>query len=71
METLTQQEAIEYYKIKLGLSNEFTITECTGDANTCPNDECMICSIRDCPHNEALHYHHDGCPACIFYDENM
>lgn len=22
----------------------------------------------DCPHNEPLHYHHDGCPAC-YLDE--
>ncbi len=40
--------------------------ECTGDTNTCSADggECMVCSVRDCPHQEPLHYHHDGCPAC-------
>jgi len=27
--------------------------------------ECIICGFRDCPHGEPLHYHHDGCPACI------
>ena len=21
-------------------------------------------AVEDCPHNEILHYHHDGCPAC-------
>ena len=21
-------------------------------------------AIADCPHDEPLHYHHDGCPAC-------
>lgn len=26
--------------------------------------ECMACGVRDCPHGEPLHYHHDGCPAC-------
>jgi hypothetical protein len=20
--------------------------------------------VMDCPHNEPLHYHHDGCPCC-------
>lgn len=26
--------------------------------------ESEILSIIDCPHNEPLHHHHDGCPAC-------
>lgn len=30
----------------------------------CPDPECMVCGVRDCPHGEPLHYHHDGCPAC-------
>jgi len=30
----------------------------------CPLAECAECSVRDCPHQEPLHYHHDGCPAC-------
>lgn len=30
----------------------------------CPIDECAVCSFRDCPSKEDLHYHHDGCPAC-------
>lgn len=38
--------------------------ECTGDADTCKIDECMLCAVRDCPGNEPLHYHHDGCPYC-------
>lgn len=40
--------------------------DCTGDASTCPVEECMACGLRDCPHREPLHYHHDGCPACAF-----
>jgi len=28
------------------------------------DDDCYICSIRDCPYNEPLHHHHDGCPSC-------
>jgi len=31
----------------------------------CDADECEICSVRDCPRKEPLHYHHDGCPACV------
>jgi len=34
-------------------------------SRSCPHDECMICAMIDCPHGEALHYHHDGCPACF------
>jgi len=37
---------------------------CTGNADTCPVDECIVCGERDCPHHDPLHYHHDGCPAC-------
>lgn len=33
-------------------------------ADACQVDECMVCSWRDCPHAEPLHYHHDGCPCC-------
>ena len=28
-------------------------------------EECTYCGFNDCPHDEPLHYHHDGCPACI------
>lgn len=31
---------------------------------TCDDMECMICSVRDCPQNDPMHYHHDGCPSC-------
>src|SRR5215469_8247999 len=30
----------------------------------CPDLECLVCGVRDCPHGEPLHYHHDGCPTC-------
>lgn len=30
----------------------------------CPDQECMVCGVRDCPEGEPLHYHHDGCPRC-------
>jgi hypothetical protein len=28
--------------------------------------ECGACGERDCPGQEPLHYHHDGCPFCIY-----
>jgi hypothetical protein len=30
----------------------------------CPDAECMKCGEIMCPHGEALHFHHDGCPQC-------
>lgn len=68
---MTQAEAIKQYREELGLEmTEYSesIQNCTGDISNCPNDECLICGIRDCPRGEALHYHHDGCPAC-YQDE--
>lgn len=39
-----------------------------GGAHTadCNDDggECGLCAVYDCPHQEILHYHHDGCPCC-------
>ncbi len=49
--------------------------ECRGSIEECQkagNGECIVCGTRDCPHGEALHYHHDGCPACFSeYQKNM
>jgi len=61
---MTQKEAIlELAKI-MGTGDLIPLKDCTGDAETCPIEECMLCSVRDCPGNEPLHYHHDGCPYC-------
>lgn len=30
----------------------------------CPEPECFVCAVRDCPYGEPLHYDKDGCPAC-------
>lgn len=27
--------------------------------------ECQFCSELICPHKCPLHFHHDGCPACV------
>jgi len=39
------------------------------DDPDCDVPECLGCGIRDCPGKEPLHYHHDGCPWCFYYDE--
>lgn len=30
----------------------------------CRSEDCVSCAVRDCPHHEPRHYHHDGCPEC-------
>jgi hypothetical protein len=35
----------------------------------CPDQECVICGMRDCPYGGPLHYHHDGCPDCLSEDK--
>ncbi len=30
----------------------------------CPDHECIVCGAIVCPHQEPLHFHHDGCPQC-------
>lgn len=62
---MRQNEAIRRLEKILG-RKPMHADECTGDAETCRIDECMICGVRDCPHMEPLHYHHDGCPACYW-----
>jgi len=32
--------------------------------NECPDMECMVCGMRDCPQGAPEHYWHDGCPSC-------
>jgi len=29
-------------------------------------EDCIYCSIRDCPFRDELHYHHDGCSSCYY-----
>lgn len=45
-----------------------TLIECTGNTDTCPVGECDECAMRDCPHGDSMHYHHDGCPSCAEED---
>lgn len=30
----------------------------------CPDGECATCSEIVCPHEDPMHFHHDGCPSC-------
>ena len=31
----------------------------------CPIVGCEVCGVLECPFAEAMHYHEDGCPACM------
>jgi len=35
----------------------------------CKDSECEVCSKIICPHGEPLHFHHDGCPCCVTYED--
>lgn len=37
----------------------------------CSMGECLICGYADCPSNDPLHYHHDGCPSCSMTIEGV
>lgn len=37
--------------------------------NHCPECECSKCAEIVCPFGEPLHLHHDGCPACVIYEQ--
>jgi hypothetical protein len=34
----------------------------------CSDQECLRCGELVCPHDEPLHFHHDGCPACDYLE---
>ena len=38
--------------------------------NECPDSECPLCAIRDCPHQCLEHYWHDGCPMCVAQEQD-
>lgn len=64
---MTQEEAIKLLREMIGGRESDHERRCTGDMDTCPVDECMVCGIRECPSHEPLHFHHDGCPCCQFF----
>ena len=68
---ISQQEAIRVLEKILNIVISEHYNKCTGNIDTCPVEECMLCSVRDCPDNEPLHYHHDGCPACAAFEKLM
>jgi hypothetical protein len=37
---------------------------CSFDPDQCPDPECGVCSALLCPHDNVMHFHHDGCPSC-------
>jgi hypothetical protein len=40
------------------------------NTEACPDSECVICAMRDCPEHEPLHYSSDGCPLCDSEDDD-
>jgi len=54
-----------YPCMECGLDNNYMYcAECLTKhcpVEDCPDAECLMCSIRDCPQGCELHYHHDGC----------
>lgn len=61
---MNKKEAVEKLSSMMSRPvNDEYVNKCTFTDN-CPNDECMICGIAECPGEEPLHYHHDGCPYC-------
>lgn len=40
-------------------------------ATHCDDGECMTCAVLACPHYEPLHFHHDGCPACAEFSNDV
>lgn len=34
------------------------------DPTLCKRKACAICSYRDCPYRDLLHYDKEGCPSC-------
>lgn len=64
---MDQEEALTKLEEILGHKAPYHYYKyCKGDAKICKLYECMLCGVRDCPDNEPLHYHHDGCPSCYF-----
>lgn len=61
-----------HYVDEVGRVFHVTCAPVTIHLHTCDKNgvgECSACAERDCPHDEPLHYHHDGCPACSFDTE--
>jgi hypothetical protein len=61
---MTQAEAITELRRLIGGRISQTELDCTGNLDTCPDDECSLCAIRECPFKDMFHFHHDGCPSC-------
>jgi hypothetical protein len=52
--------ALALQKAEAKLQAVREVHECADPDET----ECDLCGVLACPKNEALHFHHDGCPCC-------
>lgn len=65
----TQNERLRRHLLDdLGLSasGEATLDELL---NLCTEGDCERCSEIICPHQNVMHFHHDGCPECCIYQD--
>lgn len=37
----------------------------------CDDPECYHCGAMVCPRGEPLHFHHDGCPSCCRFEDDV
>lgn len=60
----------EYVRLARQLERELGEAKSEADSKIqhllhhCKDAECSTCAEIVCKHHEALHFHHDGCPAC-------
>jgi hypothetical protein len=37
---------------------------CSGNTDTCRQEDCRDCALRDCPLDDVSHYNDEGCDSC-------
>lgn len=54
------------YKVQKMQADEVYKAQATIDKllNHCDDPECWDCGKIICPHEDEMHFHHDGCPTC-------
>lgn len=60
MERLYQSQDFAELKAKIKRMGE----QLDALLNHCQIPECGFCAVTICPHQDDMHFHHDGCPSC-------
>jgi hypothetical protein len=50
--------------VALYISHNAEMSDTNFLLDECPDMECTECSWIMCPHQDEMHFHHDGCPSC-------